>query len=188
MSQFFIHANEHENFMQVEGHKRWWPRVMNKVKDFHPEHNPAFDVSLETLWSQGDIDETAIRGVLAARACTIDNFQEFMRTSPEDRIWLIGLVLDGLQALPKSNESYVARTRGELEQLVRFFRKLHRNELKFDNRSMKGIVINDDDIAMRISKFLSEPHSALSTAVLVFGKGSGAAKGNDLWEPLANAE
>jgi hypothetical protein len=111
-----------------------------------------------------------------------------MRTSPEDRIWLIGLVLDGLQALPKSNESYVARTRGELEQLVRFFRKLHRNELKFDNRSMKGIVINDDDIAMRISKFLSEPHSALSTAVLVFGKGSGAAKGNDLLEPLANAE
>lgn len=148
---------------------------MNKLKDFHPEHNPAFDISLETFRSQGDIDETAIRGVLAARACTIDNFQEFMRTGAEDRIWLIGLVLDGLQALPKS-------------QLVRFFRNLHRNELKFNNISMKGIVINNDEVAMRNSKFLSELHSALSTAVLVFGKGSGAAKGNDLWEPLANAE
>jgi len=38
-----------------------------------------------------------------------------MRTSPEDRIWLMGFVLDGLQALPKSNEEYVARTQGELE-------------------------------------------------------------------------
>jgi len=41
----------------------------------------------------------------------------------------MNLLLDGLQALPKSNEEYVARTRGELEQLVRFFRGLHIIEL-----------------------------------------------------------
>lgn len=180
MSQFPIHANELGNFMQVEGHKGWWPRVMNKLKDFHPEHNPAFDVSLETLRSQGDIDETAIQGVLAARACTIDNFQKFMHTSPEDRMWLDGLVLDGLQALPKSNEDYVARTRGELEQLVRFFRNLHMNELKFYNRSMKSIVTNDDEIAMRNGKFLGELNCALNTVIAVFGERSGAMKGKDL--------
>ena len=49
MSQFLIHANEHENFMQVEGHKGWWPRDENKRKDSHPENNPPLDISLSTL-------------------------------------------------------------------------------------------------------------------------------------------
>lgn len=39
---------------------------------------------------------------------------DIIRMSPDDRICLMGLILDGLQALPKSNEKYVARTRGEL--------------------------------------------------------------------------
>lgn len=108
MSQSLIHANEHENAMHVEGHKSWWPRDENKRKDAHPEHNPPLDVSLGTLRSQGDTNETAIRGILAARACTVDEFQEFMRSC--DRIWLMGFIVDGLQALPKSNERYVART------------------------------------------------------------------------------
>lgn len=51
-----------------------------------------------------------------------------------------------------------------------FFRSLHRNELKFDNRSMKSIVIKDDEIATRNGKFLGELHSAISTAIMVFGK------------------
>jgi hypothetical protein len=71
---------------------------------------------------------------------------------------------------------------------MRFFRNLHRNELKFDVRFMKSIVINDNEIAVRNSKFLDELHSALSTAVMVFGKGCGPVKGKDFWKLLAKAQ
>lgn len=74
----------------------------------------------------------------------------------------------------------VARTRGELEQLARFFRNLHRNELRFDNRSMRSIVMNDDGIAMRNDKFLGELHYALNTVIAGFGKRSGSMKDKDL--------
>ena len=53
---------------------------------------------------------------------------------------------------------------------------------------MKSIVIHDDEIAKRNSNFLSELHCALSTAVVMFGKGSAAVKGRDLPNVLANAE
>jgi hypothetical protein len=111
-----------------------------------------------------------------------------MRKSPDDRTWLLDLILDGLQALPKSKEEYFVQTRGEIEQLVRFFSNLHRNELKSDVRSMKRVVVSDDNVATRNSKFPRELHSALSTAVVVFGKGNGALKGRDLWKPPAHAE
>ena len=99
-----------------------------------------------------------------------------MRKSPEDRIWLMSLVLDGLQALPNSNEEYVARAQGELEQLVRFFRSLHNHELERGNESMKDLDENDDGIGMRDKKFFDELHSALSTSISVFGKNSAAVK------------
>lgn len=127
-------------------------------------------------------------GVLAARACTIDNSQDFMHTSPDDRIWLLGLALDGLQALPMSKEEYVARTRGELEHLVRFFCNLDRSELKLNNRSMECIVINDDRIAMRNSKFLGELHSAFSVSVVVLRNSSTALKGRLVQKPLSIIE
>ena len=92
----------------------------------------------------------------------------------------MGPVLDGLQALPKSNEEYVARTRGELERLVRFFRSLHKHELKRGNEFMKDLDENHDEIGMRDKTSFDELHSALSTTISVFGKNSAAVKGIDL--------
>lgn len=71
MSQFLIRADKHETYMQVDGHKGWWPRDKNRQDD--PEYNLPFDVSLQTLRCEGDIDESVIRGVLA---CTTENFKE----------------------------------------------------------------------------------------------------------------
>ncbi|GAB7328558.1 hypothetical protein MBLNU13_g00512t1 [Cladosporium sp. NU13] len=135
MLQCLIHADKQETYMQLEGHKGWWPRDETKREAPDPEHNPTSYVSRRTLRSRGDINENAI---LAARACNIDKFQELMCMSPEDHICLMGLVPDGIQALPKSNEEYVARTRGELEQLVHFIRGLHRNALKQGTELMEA--------------------------------------------------
>ena len=41
---------------------------------------------------------------------------------------------------------------GELEQLVGFFRNLHMNELKYNNRSKESIVMNDDETNMSNKK------------------------------------
>lgn len=62
---------------------------------------------------------------------------------------------------------------------MRFFRSLHRRELKRGNRSMKDIDENDDEIGMRNKKFFDELHSAFSTTVSVLGKNSAAKKGID---------
>jgi hypothetical protein len=71
MSQFFIRAEQHESFQEVEGYKGCWPRPWDPRRGDHPERNPPFEVPVATLREQGDIDETAIRGVLAAPASTI---------------------------------------------------------------------------------------------------------------------
>ena len=101
-----------------------------------------------TLWEHGDIDETVIRGVLAAPASTVQQFEKWLGTSPENRIWLMLMLINYLAALPLSHEEYVARTRGELEQIVRYLRGLHVHELGRDNISMNTIVHKYEEIHM----------------------------------------
>lgn len=57
-----------------------------QAKGFPPREQPTTRYLSLDPQLRGDIDETAIRGILAARACTIDDFQEFMRASSDVRI------------------------------------------------------------------------------------------------------
>lgn len=82
----------------------------------------------------------------------------------------MGLILDRLKALPKSSEKYVARTRGELEQLVGFFRNLHMNELKCNNKSMESIVMNDDETNMSNKKILASCIPPLALLLWYLGR------------------
>jgi hypothetical protein len=95
------------------------------------------------------------------------------------------IILDGLAALPLSNEEYIARTRGELERPVPYLRRLHMHELGRDNTSMKTILHKYDEMYMRNGQYLGDLHADLGTAVVVFGRGSIAVKSATIWKSLA---